>query len=206
MSASALQELSGPSLWRPSQQARTPPSSGLSSSFPGNMASAGTVPGPSLLYTQIGDIATFSKQSNFPQSGELFRKPPQSEGAAAGLLTQARNLFSASRQHSANEVDRLKTMYRFQDDESVEAFLSSHPSAVYILINALPQLKTFFGPDVVFKIQVIEEDDEQQILYAVAVWRGRVEDAVAALENFDEKWWLDQPARVLALTFTYELA
>jgi hypothetical protein len=53
---------------------------------------------------------------------------------------------------------------------------------------------------------VIKEDDEQQILYAVAVWRGRVEDAVAALESFDENWWLDQPTRALALTFTYELA
>jgi len=53
---------------------------------------------------------------------------------------------------------------------------------------------------------VIKEDDEQQNLYAVAVWRGRVEDAVAALESFDENWWLDQPTRALALTFTYELA
>jgi hypothetical protein len=205
MSACALQEISDPSLWRPGKLAQTSPAGKLFS-FPGNMACPGMVSGQSVRYTQTGDIATFSRQSIFPQSGELFRKPPRSEGAAAGLLTQAHDLFSASRQHSANEVDRLKAMYRFQDEESVEAFLSSQPNATCILTNALPQLKKFFGHDVVFKLQVIKEDDEQQILYAVALWRGRVEDAVAALENFDENWWLDQPTRALALTFTYELA
>jgi hypothetical protein len=170
------------------------------------MASAGIAPSQSLRYTQIGDGTTFSTQWNFPQAGQLFRKPPQSEGAMAGLLSQARGLFSASHQHSANEVERLKRMYRFQNAETVEAFLSRHRSAAYILINALPQLQRSFGPDVVFKLQVVSEDDEQHILYAVAVWTGGVEDAAAALENFDENWWLDQPTRVLALTFTYELA
>jgi hypothetical protein len=124
MSACALQEISDPSLWRPGKQAQTPPAGELFS-FPGNMACPGIVARQSVRYTQTGDTATFSRQSIFPQSGELFRKPPQTEGAAAGLLTQARDLFSASRQHSANGVDRLKTMYRFQDDESVKAFLSS---------------------------------------------------------------------------------
>ncbi|HEV8042779.1 MAG TPA: hypothetical protein VGP62_28125 [Bryobacteraceae bacterium] len=205
MSAYALQEISDPSLWHRGQQTNAPLIGELLS-FPGNMACPGTAPRHSVRYTQAGDLATPSRQSNFPQSGERFRKPPGSESVAAGLLTQARDLFSASRQHSASELDRLKTMYRFQDDRSVEAFLSSHTGATYILINALSQLKRFFGRDVVFKLQVIKEDDEQQILYAVAVWRGMVEDAVAALENFDENWWLDQPTRVLALTFTYELA
>jgi hypothetical protein len=205
MSAGALQEISDPSLWRAGKQAKTPAATELFS-FPGNMACPGMVSRQSVRYTQSGDIAAFGKQSIFAQSGELFRKPPRSEGAAGGLLTQAHDLFSASRQHSVNDVDHLKTMYRFQDDESVGAFLSCHPSAACILINALPKLKKFFGDDVVFRLQVMKEDDELQILYAVAVWRGRVEDAVAALENFDENWWIDQPTRVLALTFTYELA
>jgi hypothetical protein len=61
------------------------------------------------------------------------------------------------------------------------------------------------GADVVFNLEVMAEDGEPQVLYAVAVWRGPLEGAVAALENFDEKWWLDQPTRGLALTFTYEL-
>jgi len=106
---------------------------------------------------------------------------------------------------STNEIDQLKILYRFQHNEKAEAFLSSNPGAGSVLINALPKLRTFFGADVVFNLEVMAEDGEPQVLYAVAVWRGPLEGAVAALENFDEKWWLDQPTRGLALTFTYEL-
>ena len=47
--------------------------------------------------------------------------------------------------------------------------------------------------------------DVNTSLYAIVVWRGLAEGAESALEDFDERWWLNQSAQP-GLTFTYELA
>jgi hypothetical protein len=90
-------------------------------------------------------------------------------------------------------------------DSSVAKFLSSHRSLPHVLNEAVPHLKKFFGEDVVVNLEVSDEEDGPQTLYAVVIWRGTVEAAEAALERFDDSWWLDNSMKT-DLTFTYELA
>jgi hypothetical protein len=157
-------------------------------------------------YAEIKPGAEFTQQSYFSQPCEILRKPPQPQGASAAVLAQVHTLFWEGHQTSAREIERLKSMYRFKNEPAVEDFLSDHQSATSLLINALPQLQRWFGHDVPFVLETTREENEQPILYAVAVWRGPVRAAVSALEHFDESWWLDQPSQALPLTFTYELA
>ena len=74
-----------------------------------------------------------------------------------------------------------------------------------MLANALAELKCSFGEDVVFTLEAVGDDDESTSLYAIVVWRGAAEGAESALEDFDERWWLNQPAQP-GLMFTFELA
>jgi len=120
-------------------------------------------------------------------------------------LSETRELFRERQESFVNEMDWLKTMYVFPGGNSVELFLSSHRAVGAVLEDALPHLKESFGPDIVFKLETSTEEDEPPILYVIAVWRGSVEGAVAAVESLDEKWWLDNSSRSPDMAFTYEL-
>jgi hypothetical protein len=204
---SSIHDLSGLLLWRYSQQPASPTDAAAAFPFPGNKASyTGISPMPAHLDADVSLAGEFSQQAYFVPHHGTIRKPPQPEGAATAILAQTRSLFLEGHRNSTSEIERLKTMYRFKNAEDVQSFLSNHRSATSILIDALPQLQKWFGNDVAFVLETTREDNEQAILYAVTIWRGAAEGAVAALEHFDESWWLDQPTQGLALTFTYELA
>lgn len=181
----ALQELCGKSALLPDSQ--------LSSQHPQNDS-------------PFRGMTHFDWNFHSPQLSQVFRKPPQREGATQVSLSLTRDLFRESNQHFLQEVERLKTQYVFRNNESVVSFLSSHRAAGSVLADAFPHLTEFFGSDTVFSLEVSSEEDEPQILYAIVMWRDSVEGAVVALESFDEKWWLDSSSQPPDITFTYELA
>ena len=99
---------------------------------------------------------------------------------------------------------QLKSRYIFRNEETVELFLSTYPSAISILLRAAPEIDKSFGRDAIVNLEEVSDDDDAATLYAIVIWRGSPESAEAALEDFDDRWWLNQTPQP-GLTFTYEL-
>jgi len=168
--------------------------------FPGNMA------GP--ISNAPIPVVGGSQSAGYQEclwAARPYRKPPQREGISAEFLASARDFWETGNRQLEAEIGELKTKYVFRNESAVTQFVLSHRTAAGDLLKALPQLKKCFGEDVVFNLEAVSDDDESTSLYAIVVWRGRAEEAESALEDFDERWWLNQSAQP-RLTFTYELA
>jgi hypothetical protein len=198
---SALRHISETWPWSP-PSGGDPPKSLDRYPFPGNTA-AGAI-NPSLSPAQIGNSEYGWEQEAF-QAAQLFRKPSGREGAVSGFHAQTLALLRENYKQAAAELQQLRSKYVFRNSSDIAQFLSDHRGAGATLIGALEQLQESFGPDVILNLEATREDDESLSLYAIVVWRGTVEGAERALEDFDERWWLNQAPQG-RLTFTYELA
>jgi hypothetical protein len=168
--------------------------------FPGNLA----VLSPSVLTSLDGGSESGAYHGGL-LAARPYRKPPRSEGVTAGFLASTRALWETGNKRLEAEIDELKTKYVFRNEDAITQHIARHRATPAVLLNALPALRKHFGEDVVFNLEAVREDHDSTSLYAIVVWRGLTEGAEAALEDFDEHWWLNQPSQP-GLTFTYELA
>jgi len=103
-------------------------------------------------------------------------------------------------------IAELKKFFVLSGDASVKSFLFEHRSLPQLLLEAVSELKTYFGPETVFQLRAPTDEFGSQTLYAVAVWPGAAAEVRRILENFDEGWWLPRSHQAAGyLTFTYEL-
>jgi hypothetical protein len=136
----------------------------------------------------------------------LPRKATQPEGTIIFEITQAQAMFQQGMDHITQDIEQLKAAYVFAD-RSIERFLTDHRALPAILRAAIEPLKTSFGADKVFRLELSIEEDDSKMLYGVALWRDTARAAAQALDNFAESWWLDHmTTSTTALAFTYELA
>lgn len=133
------------------------------------------------------------------------RKPTGREGLYSAQLEYAQALWQESRKKLMERVSALKALYAFRNEAAIISFCSTHAAAAAILADAAVELKRSFGQEAILNLECLAEDDEPISLYAIVVWRGDAERAEAALEDFDERWWLNQDVQP-GLAFTYELA
>jgi hypothetical protein len=168
--------------------------------FPGNLAGL-ISSAPSSL---VGGSESTGHQE-FLRAARPYRNLSQRDGKADEFLALARVLWETGNRQLEAEISELKTKYVFRNESAIVQFILGHRAAAAALLNALPALKESFGEDVVFNLEAVSDDDESTSLYAIVVWRGRTEGAESALEDFDERWWLNQSAQA-GLIFTYELA
>ncbi len=103
-------------------------------------------------------------------------------------------------------LDELRKHYVLPSDSSVSAFLSQHREISSILLDAIPQLKKYFGTSAIFSLRAPIDEAGTRSLYAVVIWPGKVGDVRNALDRFDEDWWLTHSHLASEyLVFTYEL-
>jgi len=103
-------------------------------------------------------------------------------------------------------IAELKKSLVLNGDASVKSFRFQHRTLPQLLLEAVSELKTYFGPETVFQLRAPTDGFGSQTLYAVAVWPGAAADVRRALEKFDEGWWLPRSHQAAGyLTFTYEL-
>ena len=103
-------------------------------------------------------------------------------------------------------LDELRKHYVLPSDSSVSTFLAQHRGISAILLDAIPQLKKYFGALAIFSLSTSVDEAGMRSLYAVVIWPGKIRDVRNALDRFDEDWWLTHSHSASSyLVFTYEL-
>ena len=101
--------------------------------------------------------------------------------------------------------DRVSDFYSVQGDASLGQFLREHPAIPHLLIEAVPELRRYFG-DTEFALRLTSDDHGWETLYVDALWHGQAHEAIAALDRFEDAWWIENShAASGSLTFTYRL-
>jgi len=130
---------------------------------------------------------------------------PQTRERPALFESLEEQMAEFSAQHEA-VLGEVRKCYALPADSSVRDFLTEHRTLPYILLEAAPQLKTYFGEATIFSLRAPIDDAGSRTLYAVAMWPGRSRDVREALARFDDSWWIAHSRQASGyLTFTYEL-
>jgi hypothetical protein len=160
---------------------------------------------------ELVDNQTSGNDWGLPNHAMLHEQPQESSSPA--LPHNQRLIFrNFERQMAQYEADHrvlvaeVRRHYVLPGDASVIDFFGSHRILPSLLLQAVPHLKEFFGPDTVFNLRAPIDEPGAQTLYAVAMWAGRVKDVRMSLDSFDEVWWIPNSRQASGyLTFTYEL-
>ncbi len=116
-----------------------------------------------------------------------------------------RQLSQFSTQHADSLTD-LQKHYVLPPDSSLADFLTQHRTIPQILLEAAPQLRTYFGPNTIFHLRAPIDELGSRTIYAVVMWPNKSMDVRDALAKFDAEWWLERAGQAAGnLTFTYEL-
>jgi hypothetical protein len=105
---------------------------------------------------------------------------------------------------SAN-IALLRTHYRMPATAQLEAFLLDHTELIQLLLEAVPHLGRCLG-DVSLALRLESDDHGWETLYVDALWSGHAADAMAAIDRFEDVWWIERSSAAGGLlTFTYRL-
>lgn len=127
------------------------------------------------------------------------------------LIIQASELANLDEQMTRYEAEyqhmigRLRNLYVLEDEQQTMGFLNGHRSIPQLLVDAEPQLRRFFQ-NAVLSLRTSSDDHGWEMLYVLILWAGGPDEAIRALDSFDDAWWLahSYPAGS-SLTFTYRL-
>lgn len=104
------------------------------------------------------------------------------------------------------ELAEVRKHFVLLSDSSVEKFLTGHRTIPQILLEAVQHLRAFFGSDAVLNLRAPIDESGSQILYAIVMWPGSLQDVRQHMARFDEVWWLAHSRQTSGyLNFTYEL-
>jgi hypothetical protein len=97
--------------------------------------------------------------------------------------------------------------YQLVDAEEVRAFLAAHPFIAALLAEVTAQLPRFF-PGAPLRLEVgydPEGHDPPVLILYVVVAGWELAAARAAMDRFDDEWWLDRyhPRNRLSITLAF---
>ncbi len=126
---------------------------------------------------------------------------------------QQRSSFEYDERHSQRLIEShqsalngIRRAFVLHDETTVMSFLYDHRIIPQLLLESVPQLQRFFGSQTVFVLKTLCDEDGSRELYVVAMWPGKAGDAMNALDNFNEGWWIARSRPAMGkLNFTYEL-
>lgn len=133
--------------------------------------------------------------------------PAQSIHLDSSVLTDLENQMREFSVRQAENFKRLRKEYVLIQRTETEDFLRRYRSLIEILLDAVPHLRAQFGPEVTLNLRLGLEEGIPQCIYATIPWKGDIASARAALEKFDDLWWLDNVRKASGrVVFDYELA
>jgi hypothetical protein len=94
-----------------------------------------------------------------------------------------------------SEIHRMLSPYFLVQPEQVVEFVREHRALPTLLQEAAPKLKESFGADTILKLELGANGDEGSVLRLLAMWPGSLASANAALQAFDESFWIANCAR-----------
>lgn len=152
------------------------------------------MPQPSIpsLWPEFGSVgearATYPADLAFGQflKSEAFRE--RRVAFVRGVASEDRVLPRATKR-SDERFSILSAFYYIQRPIEVGKFIAQNPEVTKFLFAALPQIKEAWGSDVKSEIDLLEdsEDDSKSLVVRIV---SSLPDPYAALDRFDEHWWL----------------
>jgi hypothetical protein len=120
-------------------------------------------------------------------------------------LADLRSQITRSEEEKTEFAGKLGNLYVIHDEPSVLNYLRTHRRIPQLLVEAIAQLRLYFGNPPI-SLSTKTDENGWEMLYAAVQWSGAPKRALAALDRFDDAWWLanSDPAST-DLTFTYEL-
>jgi hypothetical protein len=126
-----------------------------------------------------------------------YEPPPQRRPTFVVAPREGRTIFeplerqmadsAASRQLIVNE---LRSRFGMASDSAIVAFLASHRSLPHLLTEAFDRLKDAFGDNLIVNLEVSTDEDGNQMLYAITLWKADARQAASAFNSFVENWWV----------------
>ena len=102
------------------------------------------------------------------------------------------------------DLDRVRAVYDFADEDEVTARLEEHPFLVPLLLEARGRLSAHFGPEAPVRIDLaFDPTGEDRSLFARVVTDLPPREALDRLNAFAEEWWLDAGSRSKAWEFLH---
>ena len=90
--------------------------------------------------------------------------------------------------------DFLPTVYERVSDRRIPAFFREHESVFVLLEDAAPQIEKYFGLGIRVELEVVFDPEDlagDPTLYAVIKTQLPPKQAIDALRQFDDNWWLE---------------
>ena len=144
--------------------------------------------------------------TNWGDYTQSIPKSPTGAESVSGSLVQAQLVYRHAQSVLDNEIGELKKHYTFYAETLITEFLIGHRGIRYLLRDALPKLKEFFGEDRIFALEISIDEDDSRTLYALAIWQEDARSASGAFGQFVDHWWLDKMSPATAdLAFAYKL-
>lgn len=103
-------------------------------------------------------------------------------------LGSAKHTQCASLDMGAGQAEQLKCIqekYRIADEVSTKDFLFDHPYMMQVLIDVYDPLTESFGKTTGLRLSVHLDEAGARTLCVLAIWHGPLEQAMAALKQFD---------------------
>jgi hypothetical protein len=133
-------------------------------------------------------------------------------GAGKMSASQASIFEDLERQMAEQEAEFAATLgsliknFIFNNPEPITAFLRTHRALAPILLESVPYLAECFGSDASFALEIMSDEGPPTAIYALVLWRWDRAVARAALQRFDEHWWMNNLKKAAGrIVFDYEL-
>jgi hypothetical protein len=133
---------------------------------------------------------------------------PSIRAAELSILNDLENQMARFSAVEIEDLKKLRQEYVLVDGSSIETFIRSHRSLLEVLLDAVVQMRSCFGRDCILHLRMGSEDgDAPNVVCGFVRWTKDLESARAALDAFDESWWINNVRRGSGrVVFDYELA
>jgi len=158
-------------------------------------------------------------QSAFDAPQSLPFQLQQAAGSSSGSASDVRQIggsvFSQGHPYeqirpSRDSTAQLRTLQRhylvLDRGRRIMDLLAEEPALFTLLNEAVRPLQIAFGERRLFHVRMQYSEDDSLLKVAVQLPADFADDPERALQDFDEKWWLDNCQRSRgALVFDYEI-
>jgi hypothetical protein len=136
----------------------------------------------------------------FQQTATVHQHPEQHN-----ILADLEWQMIAHEAEFSDTLDSLKKRFIFVNSTAVQEFLRKNRSLAPLLMDALPHLVNSFGSQTPLALDLLSEETDARIIYAIALCQASAANSRAALGRFDDLWLIPNLSKINGrIVFTYE--